>query len=195
MRNFTEKLKDFLYDATDYVLILVIIVGVAVIIGWRLDILFAKDMDKHDIDNDKTTITNIVDNDKDSHNDKEKDNIDDSTNNDIEDNNVDIDNNNNNNNIDTNDNEVDEGNNDSISDNDTIIDTNPNTEEIITLKIPSGSLPPTIANILLEKGLIDNKMDFLIKSQELKLDTKLKSGEFKIKKGTSLEELIKTLAK
>lgn len=194
MRNFTEKLKDFLYDATDYVLILVIIVGVAVIIGWRLDILFAKDMDKHDIDNDKTTITNIVDNDKDSHNDKEKDNIDDSTNNDIEDNNVDIDNNNNNN-IDTNDNEVDEGNNDSISDNDTIIDTNPNTEEIITLKIPSGSLPPTIANILLEKGLIDNKMDFLIKSQELKLDTKLKSGEFKIKKGTSLEELIKTLAK
>lgn len=194
MRNFTEKIKDFLYDATDYVLILVIIVGVAVIIGWRLDILFAKDMDKHDIDNDKTTITNIVDNDKDSHNDKEKDNIDDSTNNDIEDNNVDIDNNNNNN-IDTNDNEVDEGNNDSISDNDTIIDTNPNTEEIITLKIPSGSLPPTIANILLEKGLIDNKMDFLIKSQELKLDTKLKSGEFKIKKGTSLEELIKTLAK
>lgn len=187
MTNFIEKIKDFLYDAIDYVLILVIIVGVAAIIGWRLDILFAKDMDKHDTDYDKTPITDIVENNKDNDNfnDTEKDNTDDNSNQETDN---------------SNDNEIDENldNDDPNNDNgdkNTDTDVETNTDEIITVKIPSGSLPPTIANILLEKGLIENKMEFLIKSQELKLDTKLKSGEFKINKNISLEDLIKTLAK
>ncbi len=188
MKNFVEKIKDFLYDATDYVLILVIIVGVAAIIGWRLDILFAKDMDKTGSDNDKAPITDVATDNKDNNNTEkdntEKDNTDNKSNeniNDITDNKVDenTDNNSSNSNADGNVN----------------TDVKTDTEEIITVKIPNGSLPPTIANILLEKGLIENKMEFLIKSQELKLDTKLKSGEYNIKKGTSLEELIRTLAK
>lgn len=43
MNTFIEKLKDFLYDSIDYVIIIAIIVSVVFIIGWRLDILFAKD--------------------------------------------------------------------------------------------------------------------------------------------------------
>ncbi len=183
MKNFVEKIKDFLYDATDYVLILVIIVGVAAVIGWRLDILFAKDMDKPGSDHDKSPITDVAIDNKDN-NGTEKDNTDSNTNeniNDETDNKVDenIDNNSGNSNADGNAN----------------TDVKTDTEEIITIKIPNGSLPPTIANILLEKGLIENKMEFLMKSQELKLDTRLKSGEYNIKKGTSLEELIRTLAK
>lgn len=181
MKNYIEKIKDFLYDATDYLLILAIIVGVVVVIGWRLDILFAKDMDKLDTNNDKAPVTDVVKNEKDN-TDEENDNVVDNTDEGTNDND---------------DNKIDENIDDNNSDNDsnTNTDVKPDTEEMITVKIPSGSLPPTIANILLEKGLIDNKMDFLIKSQELKLDTKLKSGEFNIKKGTSLEEVIRMLAK
>lgn len=185
MKNFVEKIKDFLYDATDYLLILVIIVGVAVVIGWRLDILFAKDMDNLDTANEKPPITDIVE----KENNDDKENISDD---DIENNNTDVD--------------TDSGHNDTEqidnnNDNNEDIDAEPNTDtepkekEIVTVKVPSGSLPPTIANLLLEKGLIDNKMDFLIRSQELGLDTKLKSGEFNIEKGIALDELIKILAK
>ncbi|WIV13855.1 hypothetical protein [Proteiniborus sp. MB09-C3] len=187
MKNFVEKMKDFLYDATDYVLILVIIVGVVAVIGWRLDILFAKDMDKSVADHDKAPITDAPSNNDNNHNDDENAAKNDTDDNDSEDS-VD-------NSSEAKDNQ-ESNNNGSESDNkDENTDAETNTDEIITFKIPSGSFPPAIANILLEKGLIDNKMDFLIKSQELKLDTKLKSGEFNIKKGTSLEEIIRILAK
>lgn len=188
MKNFVEKIKDFLYDATDYVLILVIIVGVVAVIGWRLDILFAKDMDKPDGEhNNKAPITDVVSNEKDNNKDTEKDNTDDVSDEDGSNSATD----------DEDDQKIDNGDTQSNNNdgNDKTTDSKPNTEEIITVKIPSGSFPPAIANILLDKGLIDNKMDFLIKSQELKLDTKLKSGEFQIKKGISLEELIRILAK
>lgn len=185
MKNFVEKIKDFLYDATDYLLILVIIVGVVAVIGWRLDILFAKDMDKPDGDHNKPPITSIASDEKDNDRDIEKGDDENIENDDKVDN------------IDEDENKDNTGNeNDQNADkNDEDKDSEPITEEIVIVKIPSGSFPPAIANILLEKGLIENKMDFLIKSQELKLDTKLKSGEFKIKKGIGLEELIKTLAK
>lgn len=183
MTNFIEKIKDFLYDAIDYVLILVIVIGVAAIIGWRLDILFAKDMDKHSAEDEPNNKPDIVLTDKKQDISKDNSNNEDSTEVVNEDNNQDT----------TENHETDADNTDSENPSN---ENNPTTsDEIITVKIPSGTLPPTIANILLEKGLIDNKMDFLIKSQELKLDTKLKSGEFQIKKGISLEELIKLLAK
>lgn len=43
MKEFWEKLRDLLYDSTDYIIILAVIVGVVFIINWRLDGLFAKD--------------------------------------------------------------------------------------------------------------------------------------------------------
>ncbi len=184
MKNFTEKIKDFLYDAIDFVLIFVIIIAVAGVIGWRLDILFANDMDKPPVDyikDDDSTNENIVDNNDSDTKDEEE----------VFDEN-DVDNNDNNENAQT-DNVESENNTEDTPTNTDTQDTQQ--DEVITVKIPSGSLPPTIANILLEKGLIDNKMDFLKKSQELKLDTKLKSGEFKIKRNSSLEDIIRTLAK
>ncbi len=192
MKNFVEKIKDFLYDATDYVLILVIVVGVVAVIGWRLDILFAKDIDKSEGDHDKPPITSVDSDKKDD--DKGVIKTDDNENAEDNDTDEDADKDNTGSKDDPNidDNDSSES---GDSDNDNNTEPKPNTDEIVTVKIPSGSFPPAIANILLEKGLIDNKMDFLIKSQELKLDTKLKSGEFKIKKGTGLEELIKILAK
>lgn len=43
MKNIYEKIKDLIYDSVDYIIMISIIVGVVFIIGWRLDILFAKD--------------------------------------------------------------------------------------------------------------------------------------------------------
>lgn len=175
MKNFMEKLKDFLYDATDYLLILAIIIGVGAIIGWRLDILFAKDMDKLNADSENPPVADLIISDEDlqsiDSNNSDSDGEEGTQNNTDEDDSS------------TNNGETTDGEN--VNDQ----------EEIVTVVIPSGSLPPTIANILIEKGLIDDKMEFLIRSQELELDTKLKSGEFKIKKGTNLDELIKIIAR
>jgi len=191
MKNFIEKIKDFLYDATDYVLILVIVVGVVAVIGWRLDILFAKDMDIPSEEN-KVVITNQDSDKKDENKGMEKDTA--ATNPDESNKNENSIDDKSQNQQDTTSTESNDNSNNKTT-NENVKDTQADAEELITVKIPSGSLPPTIANILLEKGLIENKMEFLIKAQELKLDTKLKSGEFKIKKGIELEELIKLLAK
>ncbi|HLS53456.1 MAG TPA: hypothetical protein VK031_05760 [Tissierellaceae bacterium] len=39
----SEKIKDILYESMDYLIMLGIIVTIALIIGWRLDALFAKE--------------------------------------------------------------------------------------------------------------------------------------------------------
>lgn len=45
MKKFFERLNDFLYDSIDYFIMIGIIGLVVLIIGWRLDLLFAKDID------------------------------------------------------------------------------------------------------------------------------------------------------
>lgn len=45
MKKILEKIKDIMYDSFDYVIMLVIVVVVVAIIGWRLDVLFTKDVD------------------------------------------------------------------------------------------------------------------------------------------------------
>ena len=42
MNKFIEKMKDILYDMSDYIIIFGIIIGIVFIISWRLDILFPK---------------------------------------------------------------------------------------------------------------------------------------------------------
>ncbi len=42
MKNFLEKSKDVLYNISDYIVIFSIIIGIGIIITWRLDILFPK---------------------------------------------------------------------------------------------------------------------------------------------------------
>lgn len=40
MKDFLEKTKDILYNLSDYIIMFSIILGIGLIIGWRLDILF-----------------------------------------------------------------------------------------------------------------------------------------------------------
>ncbi|KGG80318.1 hypothetical protein Y919_06820 [Caloranaerobacter azorensis H53214] len=175
MNNFIEKFKDFLYDIIDYIIIISIIVIVIGIIGWRLDILFADNTvktpiaDSKVVDNNNTSIDN--DTSKDIADTKDDAEINTPIQNDKQDSQT-------------------------ISNNPdkNINSDNTQNTKVITINIPKGSLGPAIADILLKEGLIDSKTEFLNRAKELKLDTKLKAGSFKIESNSSLDKIIKIIA-
>ena len=70
-----------------------------------------------------------------------------------------------------------------------------NSDIMVKIDIPPGSASSNIGEILVASDLIENKNEFIEKAIELKLDTKLKYGEFEIPKNSSLEEILKILTK
>ncbi|WP_077368107.1 type IV pilin [Anaerosalibacter sp. Marseille-P3206] len=151
MKKFSEVLKDFFYDAIDYILMVVIIVIVAGIIGWRLNVLFDKDKTK------TPTVGNEIEISKDEKN------------------------------IDNKDGKDNDKNQDKKSEE--------SSKEVVKIVIPSGSPASSIADILFKEKLIEDEKQFISKMIELKLDTKVKCGEFEIKRGSSIEEILATITK
>lgn len=172
--NFYDKLKDFLYDSLDYLLMIGILVLVVGVIGWRLDVLFEKDTVSA-----QPTDQVIVDNSS------REDTLYES---------------------DLALSEVDE-----LKDEDppVIIPSPPEQitpapspaqtpkplSKTVKVTIPSGSMPGKIGLILQENGLITSSRDFIAKSVEMKLDTKLKSGTFNISTDSTLEDIVKLITK
>lgn len=168
MKNFFEGLKDILYDGIDYIMMVIVILIVALVINWRLGGLFAKDAT--DTLSEKPSST-IGSEDISSKNEKEDNhNIDNDSSKNQED-------------------DKNRGQQDEVSENEK------EPTEIIKVTIPAGSLPAEIGDILVSKGLVHDKNEFVEKAVELNMETKLKSGEFEIEKNSSLEEIIKVLAK
>lgn len=66
----------------------------------------------------------------------------------------------------------------------------PQTNVLVHFEIPSGSAGMKIAQILEDKGLIDNTAAFIGRIEELNLAAKLKSGTFEISQGTPLDDII-----
>ena len=66
---------------------------------------------------------------------------------------------------------------------------------IATVEIPAGSFPSKIGDILVNSNLISDKNEFLNRSVEMGLDTRLQSGTFEISVGTKLDDIIKIIAK
>lgn len=166
------------------------------VIAWRLDILFANEIDKPIIaNNDNIQQSN---NEPNLNQNSEPDN-DISTENNVH--NIDNDSNINdteNTTSETDQSQAQENEEQSTEAQDVIkttIDAREETNKVITVVIPKGALPNKIADILLDNDLIDSKKEFLNKAQELELDTKLQSGEFKIKESSSLESIIKIIAR
>lgn len=156
MRKVIDFFKDLLYDATDYALIITVVAIIAVVLIWRLSILFNLDISKEPID--PIDIPPI----------EEPDNVEEPS---------DV----------TPDNPPTE---------------NPTDEDPaqpdnieVTINIPSGSYPSDIADILLSNELISDKEEFLDRAVKLELDTKLQSGEFIIKKGLSVDDILKIIAR
>lgn len=186
LNNFIERFKDFLYDIIDYIIVIGIIVIVVGIIGWRLDILFADNIVKTPLissqETNNSNITSINENiSVDILEEGISENSIDGTESPLSATDT--------NNTAQNDNQIDS----TESNKDITINDSQNVK-IVIVDIPKGSLGPAIADILLKKGLIDNKNEFLIRAKELKLDTKLKAGSFKIENNSSLDKIIKIIA-
>ncbi len=64
---------------------------------------------------------------------------------------------------------------------------------LIQINIPNGTPGSGIANILKQNGLIDNTAKFIARIQELKLESKLKSGKFSVPSNASLDDVIYTI--
>jgi len=172
MNNFSDKLKDYLYNSVDYLIMLLIIVSVVGIIGWRLDILFGDTISiaaKRDIE----VVNDYKPKDEDSSNhETPKAQTPETSEDPIEQKPVDP--------------EIPKEPTDQKPDKNT---------ENIKIVIPAGTLPGKIALILYENGVIDSNKNFINKVVALKADTKLKSGTFTIIKGSSYEEIINILTK
>lgn len=194
MRKLIEGMKDFIYDSVDYFIVLCVVLLVGAIIGWRLPQLFASDLDKYS-ESEIAVSTDESDNNEVSETDKNTPKDDSSKT--IEDNVIEVvedksDNSNSDNATD--ESNSNESNSNESSSNESSSNVSNNNGETITVVIPSGSLSPKIADILKNKGLIDDTNEFLKKAKELKLDRKLRSGDFEIKQGSSLESIIKKIA-
>lgn len=167
MKDFIEKLKDIIYDGIDYIIMALVIAAVVLVINWRLGGLFAKDATDIIADNTHEIIEENNDN----------DDIDESS---------------------TNGEQVLEKDSETAQDEET--DENQKDdinkeEEVVHINIPPGSLPAKIGDILVESGLIQDRNEFVNKVVELRMETRLKSGEYEIAKNSSLEEIIQILTK
>lgn len=165
MKKFWEGLKDILYDSTDYFIMIAIVGMVVFIIGWRLDLLFADNVI------DTKPVNNII---------AEKGEL--------------------------SDHEPQKEKPDKEKAEATIPKKETNTpkkddvvvsgqDKTIKIVIPAGSLPSSIGSILESNGLVSSKAEFVQKSQDMKLDTKLKSGNYDIKANTPIEDLVRLLTK
>lgn len=194
-----DKTKDLLFNTIDYVVMIVIILGIVVILGHKFELLFNKgkvdsEVAQTDESNPEVNITNEDLNNKNDENTENADNnsaVDYNTNQDenAESTEIDLTENTEENN---NTNETEENNNEDSKPADT---TPQATGEEVKITIPQGTLPGGIGEILASQGLVSSKEDFINKAVELQLDRKLRSGEFTFKKGQSLEEIIRTIAK
>lgn len=197
-----DKTKDLLFNTIDYVVMIVIILGIVVILGHKFELLFNKgkvdsEVAQTDESNPEVNITNEdLNNDENAENDANVDanantdsDVDTNTDENAESTEIDLTENTEEN---TDTNETEENNNEDSKPADT---TPQATGEEVKITIPNGTLPGGIGEILASQGLVSSKEDFINKAVELQLDRKLRSGEFTFKKGQSLEEIIRTIAK
>ena len=172
MEKFSEKLKDFFYDAIDYILMGVIILAVVGIIGWRLDVLF-----------DDSIKDAPVGKEIESSKDKKI-----------------ASRNNTSSNKSTAETKKDNNNSDAAAKKDNKKENDKNNdkskkEEIVKVSIPKGSVSENVAEILKKDGLIKDESEFMAKVKEMNLETGLKYGEYEIAKPSSMEDIIKKLSK
>ena len=171
MKNFSEKVKDIFYNISDYLIIFTIIIGIGLIITWRLDILFPKNLT--DIESNRSvekesTESKMIEKaelgPKDSKDDQVKDPDPKDT--------------------------VTEDKDLKAKDVEEV-----KKEEIKTIKvsIPEDSNPNNIAEILLANKLIKDAKEFEAALEKLDLKQELPTGEYEIKENASLEEIEKIL--
>lgn len=208
-----DKTKDLFYNAIDYLVMLVIIIGVVIILGWKFEMLFNKSAtdDNEIVENnteedvkpteDDTVTKDISEVDK---IDKEQSENTENTENPNEtevttDENTDTENTDENGATDTEQPTETETTDTETTENETTVETDTKPAENaggeVTINIPAGTLPGATGQILADNGIVESSEAFVKKAVELGLDRKLKSGEFKLTKGMSLDAVVKAIAK
>lgn len=207
-----DKTKDLFYNAIDYLVMLVIIIGVVIILGWKFEMLFNKSTtdDTTVVENNTEEDVKPTESDTGKKDISEVDKIDkkqseNNENTDSNPNETDVSTSDENNDTNADTNTTDENN---TSDTNNETDTNkpdetkqPETKPAenaggeVTVNIPAGTLPGATGQILADNGIVESSEAFVKKAVELGLDRKLKSGEFKLTKGMSLDAVVKAIAK
>jgi hypothetical protein len=168
MKKIINAIRDFLYILTDYGLIITVAVIMIAVLGWRFNILFNRDIEKETlavVPNDIQVEVPVTNDQTNNDKDEEIPNKDEDKDEDEE--------------------EPTEPNNPTPTESDVVA----------TVEIPAGSFPSKIGDILINSNLIVDKNEFLNRSVEMGLDTKLQSGSFEISIGTNLDDIIKIIAK
>lgn len=208
-----DKTKDLFYNAIDYLVMLVIIIGVVIILGWKFEMLFNKSAtdDNEIVENNTEEDVKPTESDTVTKDISEVDKIDKEQSENIEntenpnetevttDENTDAENTDENGATDTEQPTETETTDTETTENETTAqtDTKPaeNAGSEVTINIPAGTLPGATGQILADNGIVESSEAFVKKAVELGLDRKLKSGEFKLTKGMSLDAVVKAIAK
>lgn len=205
-----DKTKDLFYNAIDYLVMLVIIIGVVIILGWKFEMLFNKSAtdDNQIVENNTEEDVKPTENDTVTKDISEVDKIDkeqsDNTENPNEtevttDENTDTENTDENGTTETEQPTETENGDTETTENETTVETDTKPAENaggeVTINIPAGTLPGATGQILADNGIVESSEAFVKKAVELGLDRKLKSGEFKLTKGMSLDAVVKSIAK
>ena len=205
-----DKTKDLFYNAIDYLVMLVIIIGVVIILGWKFEMLFNKSAtdDNQIVENNTEEDVKPTENDTVTKDISEVDKIDkeqsENTENPNEteattDENTATKNTDENGATETEQPTETETTDTETTENETTAqtDTKPaeNAGGEVTINIPAGTLPGATGQILADNGIVESSEAFVKKAVELGLDRKLKSGEFKLTKGMSLDAVVKAIAK
>ena len=208
-----DKTKDLFYNAIDYLVMLVIIIGVVIILGWKFEMLFNKSTtdDNEIVENNTEEDVKPTENDTVTKDISEVDKIDkeqsentENTENTNEtevttDENTDTENTDENGATETEQPTDTETTDTETTENETTVETDTKPAENaggeVTINIPAGTLPGATGQILADNGIVESSEAFVKKAVELGLDRKLKSGEFKLTKGMSLDAVVKAIAK
>lgn len=208
-----DKTKDLFYNAIDYLVMLVIIIGVVIILGWKFEMLFNKSAtdDNQIVENNTEEDVKPTENDTVTKDISEVDKIDkeqsentENTENPNEtevttDENTDTENTDENGGAETEQPTETETTDTETTENETPVETDTKPAENaggeVTINIPAGTLPGATGQILADNGIVESSEAFVKKAVELGLDRKLKSGEFKLTKGMSLDAVVKAIAK
>ncbi len=205
-----DKTKDLFYNAIDYLVMLVIIIGVVIILAWKFEMLFNKSAtdDNQIVENNTEEDVKPTENDTVTKDISEVDKIDkeqsDNTENPNEtevttDENTDTENTDENGTTETEQPTETENGDTETTENETTVETDTKPAENaggeVTINIPAGTLPGATGQILADNGIVESSEAFVKKAVELGLDRKLKSGEFKLTKGMSLDAVVKAIAK
>lgn len=208
-----DKTKDLFYNAIDYLVMLVIIIGVVIILGWKFEMLFNKSTtdDNEIVENNTEEDVKPTESDTVTKDISEVDKIDkeqsentENTENPNEtevttDENTDTENTDENGATETEQPTETETTDTETTENETTVETDTKPAENaggeVTINIPAGTLPGATGQILADNGIVESSEAFVKKAVELGLDRKLKSGEFKLTKGMSLDAVVKAIAK